>query len=130
MRRDRLQRPHGHLRIARLERSYPRDDSREAADVGDQEGGARGRDAVPPGIGGRARHGRHDDPARNQQGHVRRMSMLSIRDAPAPAVALEIAADRVSAASLDWRGGKAYIASHAVEPLPDGVVVPSLTASN
>lgn len=58
------------------------------------------------------------------------MSMLSIREAPAPAVALEIAADRVSAASLDWRGGKAYIASHAVEPLPDGVVVPSLTASN
>lgn len=58
------------------------------------------------------------------------MSMLSIREAPAPAVALDIAADRVSAASLEWRGGKAYIAAHAVEPLADGVLVPSLTAPN
>jgi Tfp pilus assembly PilM family ATPase len=36
----------------------------------------------------------------------------------------------VSAASLDWRGGKPFVAAHAVEPLAEGVLVPSLTASN
>ena len=41
VRRHRLQGPDGDLRAARPERRHPRDDSREAADVGNQEGGAR-----------------------------------------------------------------------------------------
>ena len=59
------------------------------------------------------------------------MSLLtSLRDAPAPGVAVEIAAGRVSGASLEWRGGQAVIAAHAVEPLPDGALVPALNATN
>jgi Tfp pilus assembly PilM family ATPase len=56
--------------------------------------------------------------------------MSSLREAPAPSVAVEIAASRVSAASLDWRGGRPVVAVHAAEPLPDGVLVPSLTGAN
>ena len=59
VRRHRLQGPHGDLRAARPERPHPRDDSREAADLGDQEGGARRGHAVPARIGGRAGHGGH-----------------------------------------------------------------------
>jgi Tfp pilus assembly PilM family ATPase len=59
------------------------------------------------------------------------MSILtSLRESAAPAVAVEIAAGRVSAASLDWRGGQPVVAAHAWEPLPDGALVPSLTAAN
>jgi Tfp pilus assembly PilM family ATPase len=59
------------------------------------------------------------------------MSLLtSLREAPAPGVAVEIAAGRVSGASLDWRGGQPVIAAHAVEPLPDGALVPALNATN
>jgi Tfp pilus assembly PilM family ATPase len=59
------------------------------------------------------------------------MSFLStLRDSPAPAVAVEIAADRVSAASLEWRGGQAVVATHATEPLAPGALVPALTAMN
>jgi Tfp pilus assembly PilM family ATPase len=58
------------------------------------------------------------------------MRLISLRDAPAPDVAVEIAAGRVSGASLDWRGGRAVIAAHALEPLPDGALVPALTAAN
>ena len=54
----------------------------------------------------------------------------SLRAAPAPGVAVEIAASRVSGATLDWRGGKPVVAAHAVEPLPEGALVPSLTAAN
>ena len=43
---------------------------------------------------------------------------------------MEIAAGRVSGASLEWRGGQAVIAAHAVEPLPDGALVPALNATN
>src|SRR5206468_11533342 len=79
----------------------------------------------------RARYGRHHDVARDQQGDVRRMSIMSsFREAPAPGVAVEIAAGRVSAASLEWRGGQPVVAAHAAEPLPDGVLVPSLTGAN
>ncbi len=47
------------------------------------------------------------------------MSILSsLRESAAPAVAVEIATGRVSAASLEWRGG------------PEGALVPSLTAIN
>ena len=59
------------------------------------------------------------------------MSVLtSLREAPAPGVAVEIAAARVSGATLDWRGGQAVIAAHAVEPLPDGALVPALNGTN
>jgi Tfp pilus assembly PilM family ATPase len=54
----------------------------------------------------------------------------SLRDAPAPGVAVEIAAGRVSGASLEWRGGQAVVAAHAIEPLPDGALVPALNATN
>jgi len=54
----------------------------------------------------------------------------SVREAPAPGVAVEIAAGRVSAASLDWRGGQPVIGAHAAEPLRDGALVPSLTTAN
>ena len=54
----------------------------------------------------------------------------SIHDAAVPGVAVEIAADRIAAAGLEWRGGQPVIATHAVEPLADGALVPSLTALN
>ena len=54
----------------------------------------------------------------------------SLREAPAPGVAIEIAAGRVSGASVDWRGGQAVIAAHALEPLPDGALVPALNGAN
>ena len=59
------------------------------------------------------------------------MSILaSLRESAAPTVAVEIASGRVSAASLEWRGGQPVVAAHASEPLPDGALVPSLTAVN
>ena len=59
------------------------------------------------------------------------MSILaSLREGAAPAVAVEIASGRVSAASLEWRGGRPVVAAHASEPLPYGALVPSLTAAN
>jgi type IV pilus assembly protein PilM len=59
------------------------------------------------------------------------MSILaSLRESPAPAVAVEIASGRVSAASLEWRSGQPVIAAHASEPLPDGALVPALTTVN
>lgn len=59
------------------------------------------------------------------------MSWLdSLRAASGPAVAVEIAADRVSAASIDRRSGGALVTAHATEPLPEGALVPSLTADN
>ena len=54
----------------------------------------------------------------------------SLRDSAAPAAAVEIASGRVSAASLEWRGGQPVVAAHATEPLPDGALVPMLTALN
>jgi Tfp pilus assembly PilM family ATPase len=59
------------------------------------------------------------------------MSFLSsLRDTSGPSVAVEIASNRVSAASLGWRGDEAVIAAHASEELPPGALVPSLTAPN
>jgi Tfp pilus assembly PilM family ATPase len=54
----------------------------------------------------------------------------SIHDAPAPGAAVDIAANRVSAAVLERRGGKPVVGAYAIEPLPDGALVPSLTAAN
>lgn len=59
------------------------------------------------------------------------MSILSSwRDSSSPAAAVEIAAGRVTAASLEWRGAQAVVAVHASETLPGGALVPSLTALN
>jgi type IV pilus assembly protein PilM len=49
---------------------------------------------------------------------------------PPPAVAVEIARHRVSAASVALRGGRVAVLAHAVEALPEGAVVPGLNASN
>jgi type IV pilus assembly protein PilM len=57
-------------------------------------------------------------------------SFLSLREASSPGVAVEIAAGRVSAATLDRRSQQTTLAAYAVEPLPDGALVPSLTAAN
>jgi type IV pilus assembly protein PilM len=54
----------------------------------------------------------------------------SLRKGSAPPVAVEIAAGRVAAASLERRGGQPVVSQHATELLPDGALVPSLTASN
>jgi Tfp pilus assembly PilM family ATPase len=54
----------------------------------------------------------------------------SLRETSAPAVAVELSGHRVSAASLEWRGGRAVVAAHGIEPLPPGALVPSLTADN
>jgi Tfp pilus assembly PilM family ATPase len=43
---------------------------------------------------------------------------------------VEIAANRVSAAALEWHGGQATVALHASEPLPAGALVPALTTAN
>jgi Tfp pilus assembly PilM family ATPase len=59
------------------------------------------------------------------------MSLISsVHESPAPAVAVEIASNRVAAASLEWRGGRPVLAAHAAEPLPDGALVPALTSVN
>src|SRR5882762_7809747 len=59
------------------------------------------------------------------------MSVLtSLRDSSGPTVAVEFTAHQVSAASLEFRGHKPFVAAHAVEPLLDGALVPSLTTHN
>jgi Type IV pilus assembly protein PilM len=47
-----------------------------------------------------------------------------------PAAAVEIASHRITAVGLETRGGRPAIAAHATEPLPEGALVPSLTAEN
>jgi len=59
------------------------------------------------------------------------MSLItSLRESAAPDVAVELAANHVSAARLEWRGGEAVVAMHAWEALPPGALVPSFTAAN
>jgi Tfp pilus assembly PilM family ATPase len=58
------------------------------------------------------------------------MSLLDLFQTPAPDVAIEIDHAHVAAARLSWRGGRALIAAHASEPLPQGLVVPGLAAQN
>ena len=55
---------------------------------------------------------------------------FSLHEAPAPGVAVEIAADHVAAASLGTRGGEPVISAHATEVLAEAALVPSLTAQN
>jgi len=59
------------------------------------------------------------------------MSVLDfLRDTSGPSVAVELAADHVSAAGIEQRSGSPVVAVHATEPLPAGVLVPSLTSPN
>ena len=59
------------------------------------------------------------------------MSLLDfLRDTSGPPVAVDIASDHVSAASIETRAGSPVVAVHASEPLPPGALVPSLTAAN
>jgi type IV pilus assembly protein PilM len=58
------------------------------------------------------------------------MSRQSVFAMPAPAVAAHISPDRVAVACMEYRGGQPVVASHAIEPLPAGSVVPALNATN
>ena len=54
----------------------------------------------------------------------------SIFSAAPPTVAVEIARNRVSAASFHVRDSALVIVAHAVEPLPPGIVNPALNSAN
>ena len=59
------------------------------------------------------------------------MSVLfSVRDTSGPSAAIELAQNRVSGATVEWRGRRAAIVAHALEPLPDGALTASLMAAN
>jgi len=59
------------------------------------------------------------------------MNLFSnLSDVTAPPVAVEFAANRISAAHLEVRSRGAVVSSHATESLPPGALVPSLTAAN
>jgi type IV pilus assembly protein PilM len=58
------------------------------------------------------------------------MSLADLLQPAPPEVAIEVDADHVGAARLTWRGGAATVAAHTVEPLPPGLVVPSLATAN
>lgn len=49
---------------------------------------------------------------------------------PPPDAAIEIAADRVAAATLGTRGSGLVVTGHAAESIPAGAVTPSLTGAN
>ena len=57
-------------------------------------------------------------------------ALRSLFVSPGPTVGVEIAARRVSAAVLVRRGARWVVSAHTVEPLPPGLVTPSLTAPN
>jgi type IV pilus assembly protein PilM len=59
------------------------------------------------------------------------MSILSsLREASTPSVAVEIAANRVSAAAVERRGHSVFVSASASESLPEGALVPALTSAN
>jgi type IV pilus assembly protein PilM len=58
------------------------------------------------------------------------MLTRSFLSAAPPTVAVEIARHRVSAAAVTFRDSRLSVMSHAVEPLPDAAVIPSLNAVN
>jgi len=58
------------------------------------------------------------------------MSLASWLASPSPDAAIEIAADRVTAAVLTMRGAGPVVTAHASEPLKPGAVTPSLTSVN
>ncbi len=55
---------------------------------------------------------------------------FSLRESASPPAAVEIAAGRVSAAVVETRAGRPIVVAHTVEGLPQGALVPSLTAEN
>jgi type IV pilus assembly protein PilM len=55
---------------------------------------------------------------------------FSLKEAPPPGAAVELSAHQVSGASLEIRGGRPTVSAHAIEPLPPGALVPSLTTQN
>jgi Tfp pilus assembly PilM family ATPase len=54
----------------------------------------------------------------------------SLRDTSGAPAAVELAATRVVGAAVEWRAGRPVVSAHAYEPLPDGALASSLTASN
>jgi Tfp pilus assembly PilM family ATPase len=58
------------------------------------------------------------------------MKLPSILRTPPPSVAVEIGPSRVTAVAVSGRGANVALGGWAVEPLPPGCVVPSLTAPN
>jgi Type IV pilus assembly protein PilM len=56
--------------------------------------------------------------------------LFSLRGAPPPLAAVEVAARRVSAAAVEIRAGRPTIVAHASEALPEGALVAGLTAEN
>jgi Tfp pilus assembly PilM family ATPase len=58
------------------------------------------------------------------------MKLPSLLRTPPPSVAVEIAPSRVTAVAVSGRGPDVKLRAWAVEPLPPGCVVPSLTAAN
>ncbi len=58
------------------------------------------------------------------------MKLPSILRTAPPSVAIEIAASRVTAVAVSGSGAHVTLGAWAVEPVPEGAVVPSLTASN
>jgi len=58
------------------------------------------------------------------------MKLPSIFRTPPPVVAVEIAPSRVTAVAVSRSGADVTLGAWAVEPLPEGCLVPSLTASN
>jgi Tfp pilus assembly PilM family ATPase len=55
---------------------------------------------------------------------------FDLAEVPPPEAAVEIGAERVAAAAIDRRGGQIIVRAYAIEPLPEGAVVPSLTTPN
>jgi type IV pilus assembly protein PilM len=58
------------------------------------------------------------------------MKLLPLGRTSSPDVAIEIAPQHVSGAALETRAGRAVITGQAIEPLPEGALVPSLTGQN
>jgi hypothetical protein len=58
-----------------------------------------------------------------------RLSLALGQGGPPPA-AVEIGSHRVSAVSLEMRGGRPVITGYASEPVPEGALTPSLTGQN
>jgi Tfp pilus assembly PilM family ATPase len=58
------------------------------------------------------------------------MKLPSVLRTPPPAVAVEIAPSQVTAVAVSGRGADVKVGAWAVEPLPEGCLVPSLTAPN
>ena len=54
----------------------------------------------------------------------------SLWDAALPTIAVELSAQRVAGASLELRGTRQVVRAHAIVPLPEGALTPSLTATN